>query len=131
MEYFCNSGSELWEMDDGKLIALASKELAELGLASAGSVVDGTVIREPKAYPVYDREYSGALSEIRGWLDRFSNLQVIGRNGMHRYNNQDHSMLTAMLAVRNIMGEAHDLWDVNVERSYHEEFQLSTALAAE
>lgn len=136
MEYFCNVGSELWDMDDEDLIALASRELAGLGLASADSVVDGTVIRQPKAYPVYDREYRKALTEIREWLDGFTNLQVIGRNGMHRYNNQDHSMLTGMLAARNIMGEAHDLWDVNVERSYHEEFQAApsvpaTSLAAE
>jgi protoporphyrinogen oxidase len=136
MEYFCNSGSELWDMDDKNLIALASKELSELGLARADSVIDGTVIRQPKAYPVYDSEYRKALSEIRGWLEGIGNLQVIGRNGMHRYNNQDHSMLTAMLAVRNIMGEAHDLWDVNVERSYHEEFQVDrgpseTKMAAE
>jgi protoporphyrinogen oxidase len=136
MEYFCNSDSELWDMEDKKLIALAARELSELGLARADSVVDGTVIRQLKAYPVYDSEYRKALSEIRKWLEGFSNLQVVGRNGMHRYNNQDHSMLTAMLAVRNIMGEAHDLWDVNLERSYHEEFQMgrspgTTALAAE
>ena len=124
MEYFCNAGSELWDMDDKDLVALASKELQELGLARAQSVVDGTVIRQPKAYPVYDRDYRKALAEIRSWLDGFSNLQVIGRNGMHRYNNQDHSMLTAMLAVRNSLGEAHDLWEVNVERSYHEEFEV-------
>jgi protoporphyrinogen oxidase len=136
MEYFCNVGSELWDMDDKDLIALASRELSELGLARVDSVVDGTVIRQPKAYPVYDREYRKALTEIREWLDGFSNLQVIGRNGMHRYNNQDHSMLTGMLAARNVLGDAHDLWDVNVERSYHEEFQVApklpaTALAAE
>jgi protoporphyrinogen oxidase len=136
MEYFCDRGSELWEMEDADLIALASKELAELGLASSKSVVDGTVIRQEKAYPVYDSEYQDALAEIREWLDGFTNLQVIGRNGMHRYNNQDHSMLTGMLAARNIIGANHDLWDVNVERSYHEEFQVApkyseTALAAE
>jgi protoporphyrinogen oxidase len=136
MEYFCNAGSELWEMDDAKLIALATRELAELGLARPEAVVDGTVIRQKEAYPVYDSEYRGALAEIRSWLAGFRNLQVIGRNGMHRYNNQDHSMLTGMLAARNIMGADHDLWDVNVERSYHEEFQvthepLPTAVAAE
>jgi protoporphyrinogen oxidase len=136
MEYFCDSGSELWEMEDSELTELASRELAQLGLATRESVVDGTVIRQEKAYPVYDRGYRHALDQIRGWLDGFKNLQVVGRNGMHRYNNQDHSMLTAMLAARNIMGEAHDLWDVNVERSYHEEFQTGpryavTALAAE
>jgi protoporphyrinogen oxidase len=136
MEYFCDRGSELWEMDDGELIELASLELAELELASAASVVDGTVIRQEKAYPVYDRQYRSALSEIRGWLGKFKNLQVIGRNGMHRYNNQDHSMLTGMLAARNIMGGSHNLWDVNVDRSYHEEFlvkegPMEIAVAAE
>ena len=124
MEYFCDTGSELWDSDDAHLIALATKELEELGLARPGSVVDGTVIRQEKAYPVYDRDYRAALAEIRAWIEGFENLQVVGRNGMHRYNNQDHSMLTAMLAARNILGESHDLWDVNVERSYHEEFQV-------
>jgi hypothetical protein len=99
-------------------------------------VIDGTVIRQPKAYPVYDSGYDEALAVIKGWLDQFENLQVVGRNGMHRYNNQDHSMLTAMLAARNILGESHDLWSVNVERSYHEEFQVdrkaeALAVAAE
>ena len=136
MEYFCNVDSELWTMSDAKLIELAKRELAELGLAPASSVIDGTVIRQPKAYPVYDSEYSEALEIIKDWLGQFENLQVVGRNGMHRYNNQDHSMLTAMLAARNILGEDHDLWNVNVERSYHEEFQVdrkveSLALAAE
>jgi protoporphyrinogen oxidase len=124
MEYFCDVGSALWDMAEADLIDMAKAELAQLGLAPAESVVDGTVIRQEKAYPVYDRDYRAALEEIRSWLDGFSNFQVVGRNGMHRYNNQDHSMLTAMLAVRNILGEKHDLWDVNVERSYHEEFQV-------
>ncbi len=111
-------------MSRDELVAFAAKELERLGLAKAVSAVDGTVIRQTKAYPVYDGFYRAALDTIREWLAQFENLQVVGRNGMHRYNNQDHSMLTAMLAVRNILGERHDLWDVNVERSYHEEFQL-------
>ena len=123
MEYFCDVGSSLWDTDDAELIEMAKAELTQLGLAPADSVVDGTVIRQEKAYPVYDRDYRDALEEIRHWLDGIANLQVVGRNGMHRYNNQDHSMLTAMLAARNILGQNHDLWDVNVERSYHEEFQ--------
>ena len=123
MEYFCDVGSALWDTADADLIEIAKAELAQLGLAPADSVVDGTVIRQEKAYPVYDRDYRAALEEIRDWVDGISNLQVVGRNGMHRYNNQDHSMLTAMLAARNILGDHHDLWDVNVERSYHEEFQ--------
>ena len=136
MEYFCDVGSDLWNMDDAGLIAMAGCELGQLGLASAESVVDGTVIRQEKAYPVYDGQYRDALDVIRTWLDGFENLQVIGRNGMHRYNNQDHSMLTGMLAARNALGASHDLWNVNVERSYHEEFQVErkrapVAIAAE
>jgi hypothetical protein len=86
------------------------------------------VIRQEKAYPVYDSEYREALDMIRGWLAGFSNLQVVGRNGMHRYNNQDHSMLTAMLAVQNLLGGEHDLWSVNVEREYHEDIEASADL---
>ncbi|MDH3279685.1 MAG: NAD(P)/FAD-dependent oxidoreductase [Gammaproteobacteria bacterium] len=122
MEYFCHEGDGLWTMKDQDLIQLATEELTEIGLAKAGDVVDGTVIRQPKAYPVYDEHYQQNVTIIRDFLAGIENLQTIGRNGMHRYNNQDHSMLTAMLAVRNILGEHHDLWNVNVERSYHEEF---------
>ncbi len=121
MEYFCNEGDDLWEMDNAKLLKLAEKELRKLDLVGDAEVADGTVIRQPKAYPVYDHEYADALRTIREWLDNFPNLQAVGRNGMHRYNNQDHSMLTAMLAVKNILGERHDLWSVNVEQEYHEE----------
>jgi len=121
MEYFCNEGDELWEKDNATLVKLAEQELRKLDLVGDAPVVDGTVIRQPKAYPVYDHEYQEALDVIRDWLDNFPNLQLVGRNGMHRYNNQDHSMLTAMLAVKNILGEQHDLWSVNVEQEYHEE----------
>jgi protoporphyrinogen oxidase len=121
MEYFCNEGDVLWEMDNAELLELAEKELRKLNLVGDAEVVDGTVIRQPKAYPVYDHEYADALRTLREWLDMFPNLQAVGRNGMHRYNNQDHSMLTAMLAVKNILGESHDLWSVNVEQEYHEE----------
>lgn len=124
MEYFCNEGDELWSMPDAELLKLAGRELERLGLANADSVVDGTVIRQFKAYPVYDGEYRDALDTVAGWLGTLENFQTVGRNGLHRYNNQDHSMLTAMLAARNILGEKHDVWSVNVERSYHEEFQL-------
>jgi protoporphyrinogen oxidase len=124
MEYFCSLGDDLWEMSDDDLVALATNELAEIGLANTEQVKDGTVIRQPKAYPVYDEMYKKHLAVIRDYLKTFSNLHTVGRAGMHRYNNQDHSMLTAMLAVRNIMGEKHDLWEVNVERSYHEEFTV-------
>jgi protoporphyrinogen oxidase len=121
MEYFCNEGDQLWEMDNAELLKLAEEELRKLDLVGNAEVVDGSVIRQPKAYPVYDHEYGDALRVLREWLDNFPNLQAVGRNGMHRYNNQDHSMLTAMLAVKNILGESHDLWSVNVEQEYHEE----------
>ncbi len=105
------------------LIALASKEIVGLNLVPGLKyVTDGTVIRQKKAYPVYDGEYRGHLDVIQQYLQQFENLQTVGRNGMHRYNNQDHSMLTGLLAAKNILGEEHDLWNVNVERSYHEDF---------
>lgn len=122
MEYFCNEGDPLWEMTDAQLIELASRELDTLGLAKASDVEDGSIIRQYKAYPVYDSEYRRHLQTIQGFLETVENLQTVGRNGMHRYNNQDHSMLTAMLAVRNLFGEKHDLWEVNTERSYYEDF---------
>ncbi len=122
MEYFCNVGESLWEMSDTELINLATKELDSLGLANGAVVEDGVVIRQPKAYPVYDHEYRQHLKVIQNYLQTFENLQTTGRNGMHRYNNQDHSMLTGLLAAKNILGENHDLWEVNTERSYYEEF---------
>ncbi len=122
MEYFCNQGDEIWNLSDPELIALATQELAKLGLADASAVEDGTVIRQPKAYPIYDGTYHQHLEVIRQYLETFDNLQTVGRNGMHRYNNQDHSMLTGLLAAKNVLGEKHDLWNVNTERSYHEEF---------
>ncbi|ARV61980.1 FAD-dependent oxidoreductase [Nostocales cyanobacterium HT-58-2] len=123
MEYFCSQGDELWEMSDTKLIDLATREIVELGLLDQQfKVEDGVVIRQHKAYPVYDGKYQKHLEVIKNYLTTFDNLQSVGRNGMHRYNNQDHSMLTAMLAVKNILGEKHDLWNINTERSYHEEF---------
>ena len=122
MEYFCSEGDEIWNLSDTELLDLASRELVQLGLVPANAIEDGTVIRQKKAYPVYDRDYATHLKVIQEYLEGFDNLQTVGRNGMHRYNNQDHSMLTAILAAKNIMGEKHDLWDVNTERSYHEEF---------
>lgn len=122
MEYFCTEGDDTWTMSDAELIALATRELASLGLADIGDVEDGVVFRQTRAYPVYDREYRKHLEVIQRFLATIDNLQTIGRNGLHRYNNQDHSMLTAMLAVRNLLGEDHDLWSVNTERSYYEEF---------
>ena len=122
LEYFCHVGDGLWESSEEALIAQGKRELEALGLVDAGNVVDGTVIRQPKAYPVYDENYRDAVGTIQAYVETFDNLYSVGRNGMHRYNNQDHSMLTAMLAARNLMGESHDVWNVNVERSYHEEF---------
>jgi len=124
LEYFCHEGDGIWASDDADLIELAKRELEVLGLVSSERVIDGTVIRQPKAYPVYDENYRACVDSISDYLDGFSNLQTVGRNGMHRYNNQDHSMLTAMLAARNVIddkGKIRDVWNVNVERSYHEE----------
>lgn len=123
MEYFCSEGDDLWKMSDTELIELASREAIALNLGvQPGDVEDGVVIRQYKAYPVYDGEYRKHLQVIQDYVETFDNLQTVGRNGMHRYNNQDHSMLTGLLAAKNILGEEHDLWNVNVERSYHEEF---------
>ncbi|MBF2001223.1 MAG: NAD(P)/FAD-dependent oxidoreductase [Synechococcales cyanobacterium M58_A2018_015] len=123
MEYFCSEGDALWDMSDADLIQLATQEAINLGLGvQPGDVEDGVVIRQYKAYPVYDGEYRKHLQVLQEYLETFDNLQTVGRNGMHRYNNQDHSMLTALLAAKNILGETHNIWDVNTERSYHEEF---------
>ena len=125
MEYFCTQGDDLWEMSDQKLIELATQEISTLNLGvKVGDVEDGVVIRQQKAYPVYDGEYRQHLQVIQEYLETFENLQTVGRNGMHRYNNQDHSMLTALLAAKNILGEHHDLWNVNTDRSYHEELTI-------
>ena len=121
LEYFVQRGDELWTMDDAALIELGARECEALGLVRYSEVVDGTVIRMPRAYPVYDDGYQEAMPVLREYLRGFSNLHVIGRNGQHRYNNQDHSMLAGMLAARNVAGESHDVWAVNVEEEYHEE----------
>ncbi len=121
LEYFVQEGDELWSMSDEELVALATRECEQLDLIPKGAVEDGCVIREKKAYPVYDDVYREALAEIRAYLDRLRNLQLVGRNGQHRYNNQDHSMMSGVLAARNIAGEDHDVWAVNVEQDYHEE----------
>lgn len=123
LEYFVNVHDQLWDSSDDVLVALASREIATLGLVVTNEVSAGYVVRVPKAYPVYDGEYAESLDTIREFLQQhWPELHVVGRNGMHRYNNQDHSMLTAMLAVENIVeGAAHDVWQVNVEDEYHEE----------
>lgn len=121
LEYFCFEGDGLWNMSDSDLIELASKEVSELGLVNKADIEDGAVVRMPKAYPVYDDEYLTAVGVIRDFLLDLPNLYLVGRNGMHKYNNQDHSMLTAMLSVKNILGADYDVWSVNVDDSYHEE----------
>lgn len=121
LEYFCFKGDGLWNTPDDELIELASNELDILGLVDKKDVEDGAVVRMPKAYPVYDSVYAGALETIKNFLADFKNLYLVGRNGMHKYNNQDHSMLTAMLAVKNILGANYDIWSVNEDKEYHEE----------
>ena len=131
-EYFCSRGDSLWEMTDEQLRHLAAEELGKLGLGNPADVIDAAVVRVPKAYPVYDDEYQAHLATIREFLGGLPNLQLIGRNGMHRYNNQDHSMLSGILGARNAMGMGNsDLWNVNAEPEYHEDgFSLSQDEAA-
>jgi len=123
MEYFCFEGDDFWNMNDDDLVALASAEIEKLKLAKAANVKFGFVERVHKAYPIYDEKYAERVQTIRSWLEHdMKNLAQVGRNGLHRYNNSDHSMLTAMRAVDNILlGTNHDIWSVNVESVYHEE----------
>ncbi len=122
LEYFVDEGDDLWESRDEDLVALATRELDQLGLVPAAAVERGFVVRMPKAYPVYDEGYDRQVAVIRAWLAaEVPNVHPVGRNGMHRYNNADHSMVTAMLTVENILDDAgHDVWSVNVEEDYHE-----------
>lgn len=121
MEYFCFDSDDLWRMDDAALVSLAKSELVRLGLSKNARIEEGVVVRMPKAYPMYDEGSLGALSALRHYLGGFANLQEIGRNGLHRYNNMDHSMLTGLLAARNILGEKHDIWKVYDDDSYLED----------
>jgi protoporphyrinogen oxidase len=126
LEYFCAAGDELWSKPDAELVELGKREVERIGLASAADVEDGCVVRQPHAYPLYDAEYQGQLSVIREFVDGLENFQSIGRNGLHRYNNQDHAMMTGMLAARNLaLGEKNDLWSVNTEPEYLEEVRGS------
>jgi protoporphyrinogen oxidase len=127
MEYFCFEGDGLWTSPDADLVALATKELGELGLVDPSKVRDGCVVRMPKAYPVYDSTYAGHLATLREFIDPLRNLHTVGRNGMHKYNNQDHSMFTAMMAVQNMRGSRHDVWSVNTDFEYHEEQRVEPA----
>lgn len=123
MEYFCSRGDELWTMADADLVALARRELVALGLAGESDLgVEGHVIRELNAYPVYDAEYRRHVDSLRAYFQGYSNLQTVGRNGMHRYNNQDHSMLAGHHAALRLLDRPElDPWEVNTERSYYEE----------
>jgi protoporphyrinogen oxidase len=122
LEYFCFEGDDLWSASDDELVALATGELDALGLVPADAVAQGWVVRVPRAYPMYDEDYAERVETIRGWLDGIENLQQVGRNGLHRYNNSDHSMLTAIRAVENLLhGAGHDLWRVNADGVYLEE----------
>jgi protoporphyrinogen oxidase len=127
LEYFVNRGDDLWTMSDAELIALGASEAEQIGLLTSNEVRTGTVIRMPRAYPVYDAEYESHLEVMREWLDHFENLSTIGRNGQHRYNNQDHSMLAGLFAARNLGGADYDLWSINEDLSYHEEVRREEA----
>jgi len=122
LEYFCDQGDDLWTMEDGQFLDFATGELERIGLIERKDVISGTLVRVPSAYPAYFGAYN-QFGYLRNYLDRFSNLYPIGRNGMHRYNNQDHSMLTANAAVDAIAqrGPKEGVWNVNAEESYHEE----------
>ena len=123
LEYFCFEGDGLWTQSDAALIALATREIAQIGLMKAEAVVDGVVVRQPKAYPVYDEAYRDHVNALRQETEsRFPTLHLVGRNGMHKYNNQDHAMMTAMLTVENILAgfRKYDVWNVNEDAEYHE-----------
>jgi protoporphyrinogen oxidase len=132
LEYFCGEGDAVWTTPDAELIELGRREIARIGLVRYDAVEDGCVVRVPKAYPVYDASYREDLAVIRGFVDGLENLQSIGRNGLHRYNNQDHSMMTGLLAVRNaVLGQRHDVWSVNVDAEYQETVREPAALSTE
>jgi protoporphyrinogen oxidase len=122
LEYFVNEGDDVWTMADEDLVELGKRELGMLNLGDPGAVEAGYVVRMPKAYPVYDDGYDDRVKVLRAWLEQHTpNVHPMGRNGLHKYNNQDHSMYTAMLSAENVLGGNHDVWNVNVEEDYHEE----------
>ncbi|MCM3874561.1 MAG: FAD-dependent oxidoreductase [Pyrinomonadaceae bacterium] len=129
LEYFLWDKDDEWNWSKDRLVELGIQECARIGLIEPDEIEDGTVVRMKKAYPVYDQHYQESLATIRHYLESIGNLQTVGRNGLHRYNNQDHSMLTAVYAARNIIGENHDVWSVNTEMEYHEEARVKTAIA--
>jgi protoporphyrinogen oxidase len=127
LEYFANQGDDLWQMSDDELIELGKAEARTIGLFEPAEVRSGTVVRMPRAYPVYDGDYEAHLRVLREWLDGFDNLYTVGRNGQHRYNNQDHSMLAGLYAARSVAGETLDLWSINEDESFHEEVREDEA----
>jgi protoporphyrinogen oxidase len=130
LEYFCNVGDEIWSMSDEELIKLGTRELATIGLITPDKVEGGAIVHAPKAYPVYDEHYEAALGIIRPYIDSFQNLMTIGRNGTHTYNNQDHSMVMGMLAVRNlVLGTKHDLWNLDGKDEYLEEVSEGSGIS--
>jgi protoporphyrinogen oxidase/predicted dehydrogenase len=129
VEYFCFEGDEIWQMSDERAVELATHELARIDLIDPSKVIDGVKVLVPKAYPMYDSKYESAVATVRAYLEQFENLQTCGRNGLHRYNNQDHSMWTAILAALNLIdGARHDVWSVNTEAEYLEEGELVEAM---
>ena len=132
LEYFCSEGDSLWSQQDEDLIELGKREVDRVGLAKYSDIEDGCVFRVPKSYPIYDSDYREHLAVVRKFVESVGNLQTVGRNGLHRYNNQDHAMLTGMLAVRNLVrGECNDLWSVNTDQEYHEEIRVEPERAEE
>ncbi len=129
LEYFLWDQDEEWNWSKDRLVELGIKECSRIKLLEPDEVEDGTVVRMKKAYPVYDQQYQESLATIRQYLESIGNLQTVGRNGLHRYNNQDHSMLTAVYAARNIVGEKHDVWSVNTEMEYHEEERVKSPVS--
>jgi hypothetical protein len=126
LEYFCFEGDSLWNMPDDQLAEQGIQELVELGFINGDEVEEGQVVRMPKAYPIDDSSSHESMRVIQEFFIKFKNLQLIGRNGQHKYNNQDHSMATAMMAAENIQGADHDLWKVNLEPDYYEEIVTPT-----
>lgn len=128
LEYFCSEGDDLWMRSDSDLLALGREEVGRIGLLDPARVVDGCVVRMKKAYPVYDDLYREHVAKIRKFVESEApNLQLIGRNGMHKYNNQDHAMMTGLLAARNILGGNFDVWRVNSDAQYIEEGDIADA----
>jgi protoporphyrinogen oxidase len=121
LEYFCEEGDALWSMSESELVAMGSEEVERIGICDLTDVSDGCVFKVAKAYPLYDSKYRGAVDTLKHYIDGLENVQTIGRNGLHRYDNQDHAMLAGLCAARNLLDDKHhDVWDINVDDGYHE-----------